>query len=278
MKYLVTGAGGYVGRYVTKALVDRGEEVVVATRVTDTFNENVSYYSGNILSSSEDIFERTGRPDVLIHLAWEDGFVHSSPKHLENLGAHISFIKNMLEGGLKHIVSIGTSHEIGFHTGSVDENTPTRPLHAYGIAKNHLRSVQSLLCQQHDAINQWIRCFYIFGDDAKNNSIFTKLLVADQNGQKEFPLNSGELLYDFVHVEELGKMIVDVASQKTVEGIINCSTGDPVSLKTMVMKFIEENNLHIKPVWGAFPLRPYDSRALWGDNTKINHIRSLHRT
>ncbi|MEI4480732.1 MULTISPECIES: NAD-dependent epimerase/dehydratase family protein [unclassified Phyllobacterium] len=269
MKFLVTGANGYVGRYVTKALVRRGEEVVAAIRSRTDGLEGATIYSGDILQSTSDIFDETGRPDVVIHLAWEDGFIHQSPKHLENLTAHTSFIENMLKGGLKQILSVGTSHEIGFHTGPVDENTPTRPLHPYGVAKNHLRQVQSLLCQQYQAVDQWARCFYIWGDDARNNSIFTKLLKAEEEGKAEFPLNSGELLYDFVHVAELGEMIADAASQKDVTGIINCCSGDPVSLKTMVLNFIETHGLKIKPVWGAFPLRPYDSRAIWGDNKKI---------
>ncbi|RQP19298.1 MAG: hypothetical protein EAS49_07085 [Brucella intermedia] len=80
------------------------------------------------------------------------------------------------------------------------------------------------------------------------------------------------MLYDFVHVEELGNMIAEVALQKEVKGIINCSSGDPISLKTMVLRFIEMNNLKITPLWGEFPIRPYDSRAIWGDNTKIKQV------
>ncbi|WP_022711832.1 NAD(P)-dependent oxidoreductase [Pseudochrobactrum sp. AO18b] len=275
MKYLITGAGGYVGRHVVNALLDRNAKITVATRNPYIFKEEVEIFSGNILESSPNIFKETGSPDVLIHLAWEDGFVHSSSKHLENLPSHIQFIKNMFEGGLKQIVNIGTSHEVGFHVGPVDENTPTRPKHAYGIAKNHLRDVQLLLCEQYGVINQWVRCFYIYGDDAYNNSIFTKILDAERRGEKNFSLNSGELLYDFIHVEELGKMIADVAGQKEVDGIINCCSGDPVTLKTMVLNFIKDNKLNINPVWGEFPLRAYDSRALWGDAEKITKIRRL---
>ncbi|UXN66754.1 hypothetical protein N8E89_19290 (plasmid) [Phyllobacterium sp. A18/5-2] len=106
-----------------------------------------------------------------------------------------------------------------------------------------------------------------------NNSIFTKLLKAEAEGKSEFPLNTGELLYDFIHVNELGAMIADVAEQREISGIINCCSGDPISLKTMVLRFIAENNLTIKPIWGAFPLRPYDSRAIWGDTQKLQSVR-----
>ncbi|RCW80160.1 NAD-dependent epimerase/dehydratase family protein [Phyllobacterium bourgognense] len=278
MKYLVTGGAGYVGQHVVQALIDRGNEVVVVSRSAGALPDGATFLKLDVLESDEAIYELSGRPDVLIHLAWEDGFNHASYKHLENLPKHVTFLRNMLSAGLKHIVGVGTMHEIGYHVGPVFETTPTFPQHAYGIAKNHLRLVQSLLCREFHAIDHWIRCYYIYGDDVLNNSIFTKLLKAEAEGKTEFPLNTGELLYDFTPVDELGAMIADVAQQREISGIINCCSGEPISLKTMVLRFIAENKLKIEPVWGAFPLRPYDSRAIWGDTSKLNSLRARGST
>lgn len=274
MKFLVTGGNGYVGTHVVADLIKRDHEVIVASRTAaKKLLPEVAYKEIDILNYNEDIYKELESPDVLIHLAWEDGFNHNSHTHFDNLPKHLTFLKHMLVGGLRHVVGMGTMHEIGFHVGAVTEETPTFPQHPYGIAKNFLRSAQAVLCKEYGAVNQWIRSFYIVGDDHLNNSIFTKLLAAEQAGKKEFPLNSGELLYDFVQVNELAAMIVDVASQKEVDGIINCCTGDPVSLKTMVLQFIDLHKLHIKPKWGEFPLRPYDSRAIWGDIEKLKLAR-----
>ncbi|MEJ5086244.1 MULTISPECIES: NAD-dependent epimerase/dehydratase family protein [Brucella] len=272
MKVLVSGANGYIGRYVVSSLVDRGHDVVVAVRGQKDPAFQCEVFNGDILASTPDIYERTGRPDVLVHMAWEDGFLHRSESHLANVQNHVRFVENMLKGGLPQIVTAGTAHEIGYHVGAVDELTPTRPMHPYGIAKNYLRQAQAYLCEVHGAINQWTRCYYIWGDDVRNSSIFTKLLEAEASGQETFPLNHGELLYDFINVKDLGEMIARVALQTEVTGIINCSSGEPVSLKTMVLQFIEANNLKIVPVWGEFPIRSYDSRAIWGDNQKIKQV------
>lgn len=270
MRYLVTGGTGYVGVHVVAALLKKGHEVVIASRHTcDNLPSETSFVAIDVLNSDEHIFERTGKPDVLIHLAWEDGFSHASTNHLDNLHKHIQFLKHMFAGGLKHVVGIGTMHEIGYHVGPVCEFTPTFPQHAYGIAKNHLRLVQTLLCREFGAIDQWIRCFYILGDDHLNNSIFSKMLRAEGEGRESFPLNTGELLYDFIHVVELGDMIADVSGQCEVTGVINCCSGNPISLKTMVHNFISQNGLKLKPLWGEFPIRPYDSRAIWGDIQKL---------
>lgn len=276
MKYLVTGGTGYVGTHVVRALINRGHEVVIAGRgEREGIHPSAQFLKLDVLETDEDIFVNTGSPDILIHLAWEDGFNHTSPKHFDNLPRHLAFLRNMLRGGLRHIVGVGTVHEIGFHVGPIDEHTPTFPQHAYGVAKNFLRAAQSILCKEFGATDQWLRCFYIFGDDHLNNSIFTKLLAAAKDGKTEFPLNSGELLFDFVEVDELASMIADVASQREITGIINCCTGEPISLKTMVSRFIDKNNLNIEPKWGEFPLRPYDSRAIWGDTKKLRAIRSV---
>ena len=60
--------------------------------------------------------------------------------------------------------------------------------------------------------------------------------------------------------------------QDKVNGIINCCSGKPISLAQKVESFIKEHGYKIKLEYGAYPDRPYDSPAVWGDNTKINKI------
>ena len=57
----------------------------------------------------------------------------------------------------------------------------------YGIAKDSLRRAMKLYTEQKGCILQWLRCYYILGDDKKNNSIFCKLLCAAEEGKKLAP-------------------------------------------------------------------------------------------
>ena len=118
----------------------------------------------------------------------------------------------------------------------------------------------------------WLRAFYILGDDLRNHSIFSKIIKMEDEGKETFPFTSGKNLYDFITVDNLAKQIAMSITQEKITGIINVCTGKPVSLSEKVNEFIAQNNLKIRPQYGAFPDRKYDSPGIWGDSTKINEI------
>ena len=271
-KILVTGAGGYIGQHVVKALLDKGAAVIATDIRLDDVDDRATKIQKNIFEENENIFTEMGSPDVCLHMAWRDGFIHNSEKHIEDLDSHYKFISNMLKGGLKQIAVMGSMHEVGYYEGAIDENTPTNPLSLYGIAKNTLRQLTFLLGKNENVIVQWIRGFYIFGDDLKNNSIFKKIVEAEQEGKTEFPFTSGKNKYDFLSIYDMADQIAEIVLQDKINGIINSCTGQPMTLAEKVESFIKENNFKIKLKYGAYPDRPYDSPGIWGDATKINEI------
>ena len=269
---LVTGAGGYIGRHIVHALLERGLDVSVVDFRLDGVDERARRIDTQIFSGDADIYDQLGRPDAVLHLAWRDGFVHNSPAHIEDLPAHYRFIENLLEGGCTHLAVMGSMHEVGYWEGAIDENSPCNPASLYGIAKNALRETTFLSAKAHDAVAQWIRAYYIVGDDKFGNSIFSKLLEAAEEGRTTFPFTTGKNRYDFISVDELARQIAAIVDQTEVDGIINACTGEPMSLAERVEAYIRDNNLDITLEYGAFPDRPYDSPGVWGDPTKIRRI------
>lgn len=275
MKVVVTGASGYIGRHVVDALIKMHHEVIAVDMINKGINTDATFLSLDIFS--DDIYNKLGRPDACIHMAWKDGFNHASDAHMGMLSKHYAFIKNMIDGGVKYLSVMGTMHEIGYYEGCVDENTPTNPLSMYGIAKNALREASLLLAEKSNTALMWLRAYYILGDDSNNNSIFSKISQMEHEGKASFPFVSGKNKYDFIHVDELAKQIATASTQSEITGIINCCSGKPVSLADKVNEFIEKNHYSIRPDYGKFPERPYDSPAIWGDNTKINKIMGLNK-
>lgn len=271
MKILVTGAGGYIGRHVVKYLLDNNIEVIANDFNDERLDKRAVINTANIFEV-DNPYKVLGEADVCIHLAWKDGFVHNSNAHMEYLSDHYKFIDKMLSSGLKQMVVMGSMHEVGYYEGAIDENTPCNPLSLYGIAKDSLRRSSKMLAEKYGALWQWIRAYYIFGDDKYASSIFAKLQQAASDGKKTFPFTTGKNKYDFIHIEKLAEMISQVALQKEVTGIINCCSGKPVSLAEQVEWYIKENKLDIKLEYGAFPDRAYDSPAVWGNSEKIDKI------
>ena len=257
-RYLVTGANGYIGKHVVDELLKLGYGVVACDVNLTTVAPEAEKLSVDIADSSINVFELAGKPDGMIHLAWRNGFKHNADTHLKDLAIHAEFVERMINAGLKSLTVMGSMHEVGYFEGAIRPDSPTNPQSLYAIAKNSLRQAIDVLAKGKDVSIKWLRGFYIYGDDEKSNSVLGKILLADREGKETFPFTSGKNLYDFIHVEQLAEQIVAAAVQNKYTGIINCCTGEPISLGNMAEKFIKDNKLSIRLDYGAFPDRTSD--------------------
>lgn len=271
MKVLVTGANGYLGQGIVKAILGKKNEVIATDLNLRNVDDRAKKVACNIFEI-KDPYEYFGKPDVVLHLAWRDGFVHYSSAHIDDLPKHYMFIKKIAEAGVRQISVLGSMHEIGFYEGSINENTPCNPITPYGISKNALRQLTEMLCKQNDVIFQWLRGYYIVGNSKFGSSIFSKITSAEEEGKKEFPFTMGQNQYDFINYDVFVEQVATVVTQNEINGIINICSGKPEKLADRVERFIKENNYKIRLKYGAFPDRPYDSKAIWGDGEKIQNI------
>lgn len=271
MKILVTGANGYLGQGVVKSLLDKGHKVIAADFKTEYIDIRAEKKLCDLFKI-EDPFTYFEQPDMLLHLAWRHGFAHYSDAHIEDLPYHYHFLKSMIESGIKRVAVMGSMHEVGFFEGCIKEDTPCHPLTPYGISKNALRYAIQMLAKQKEIFFQWLRGYYIVGNSYYGNSIFSKLTAAALEGKEEFPFTLGQNQYDFIDYEDFCRQVAEAVNQSKYAGIIDICSGKPEKLADRVERFIRENNYNIKLKYGVFPDRPYDSKAVWGDGSKIQAI------
>lgn len=271
LKILVTGANGYLGQGIVRSILNNGHCVVATDFNTQFVDERAERIACNLFEV-DNPYSFFGEPDVLLHLAWRDGFVHYSSAHIDDLPKHYAFIKKMVDGGIQQVAVMGSMHEIGFFEGSINESTPCHPTTPYGIGKNALRDLTQMICKQKNIVFQWLRGYYIVGNSKFGSSIFSKITAAVDEGKTEFPFTLGQNQYDFIDYPDFCAQVAAVVGQKNEQGIINICSGKPEKLADRVERFIKENDYRIKLQYGAFPDRPYDSKAIWGNDTKIRKI------
>jgi nucleoside-diphosphate-sugar epimerase len=274
----VTGVCGFVGRYVVKELLKNNIEVIGIDLSEQRAKEfewysKITYISFDLNDKCDNYYELFLRPDALIHLAWEGLPNYSELFHIEkNLFNSYLFIKNLIEHGLLDITVTGTCLEYGLSNGCLNENSDTRPVNAYGIAKDCLRKFIEELSRHYQFSFKWARLFFTYGDGQSKNSLLELLKQALVEKAESFNMSGGEQLRDYLHIEKVAEYIVKIALQKKIYGIINCCSGNPVSVRTVVENYLKESNKTIRLNLGYYPYPTYEPMAFWGDNRKLTKI------
>jgi nucleoside-diphosphate-sugar epimerase len=270
-KFIVTGSAGYIGRYVVMQLAAQGHEVTAILRDSSsvTFPAEVAVIESDLWQLELEKYELLLKESTLIHLAWQDGFVHTSDAHMGHLSEHYRFVRSCIELGVTKVVGLGTMHELGPQTGLVSEDALPNPQNQYGIAKNAFRLSLKELCNRLEIELLWLRCFYILGDDSRNHSVFTKMLQLEASGEKKMPLTLGATKFDFIQVDELGRLIAQVSGIDGLTGVLNLGSGTAMSLRERLELFHQEHQLRIELDFGAFPERHGIGEGCWPDVSKL---------
>ena len=278
MKILVTGATGFVGNHVINSLVKLNHEIIATSRnekkaKSFSWYGKVKYIHYDINNKAENLFEFFRNPDILIHLAWEGLPNYKSLVHIEkNLLNNMVFIRNIIFTGLKRINVIGTCLEYGQIDGKLSEDKLTNPITSYGLAKDFLRRYVELLRNEFEFEFNWIRLFYMYGKGQNPKSIISQLDKALNNKERVFNMSGGEQERDYLSVEKVAEYIVKIVQEEKGNGIVNCCSGKPISIKKFVENYLNKKGKKIELNLGYYPYPDYEPMSFWGDNSKLMKI------
>ena len=276
MRIAVTGASGFIGRHVLEQLVNRGLDVVAVSRRT----EKLKPWQGRVVivemdtsEPADSAFDKLGRPDNLIHLAWEGLPNYESVHHYEKeLPRQYRFLKSLIEAGLPALFVAGTCFEYGMQSGPLAETAAAEPANPYGFAKDSLRRQLEYFRSAHPYALTWGRLFYSYGEGQPGKSLYPQLKEAVLRKDKQFNMSEGEQLRDYLPIAEMARLIVELAVRKPDAGIVNICSGEPISVRRLVEFWLQENNWTISLNRGFYPHPGHEPVAFWGDRRKLDGL------
>jgi dTDP-6-deoxy-L-talose 4-dehydrogenase (NAD+) len=276
MKVAATGTSGFIGRHVLTQLEKRGISPTLLCRPGSTTTNEFRRHSVvqmDIADAPADAYDRLGRPEVLLHLAWGGLPNYSSKHHLEQeLPAQSSFLEGLLSAGLRGLAVAGTCFEYGLQTGALREDMPTSPVTAYGKAKNELRAALERLREIRPFNLTWTRLFYLHGEGQAAGSLLPQLEAAIARGDATFNLSGGQQLRDYLPVDDAAGYLVELALNGMDNGVVNVCSGRPVSVRELVEEVVRKHGSSIQLNFGHFPYPEYEPMAFWGDRSKLTRL------
>ncbi|KAE9645754.1 NAD(P)-dependent oxidoreductase [Pseudomonas sp. PB106] len=284
MKVLVTGATGFVGRHLVAALLARGCEVRAVARNAQTAQgmpwiNDVDFVSADVHAPDLDVAALVKDIDTLAHLAWPGLPNYRALFHFEhNLMADYRFIKSAVEAGVQQVLVTGTCFEYGMQSGPLSESTEPQPSNPYGLAKHTLHLFLQNLQQEQPFTLQWARLFYLHGEGQNPNSLLAALDRAIDAGESTFNMSAGEQLRDFLAIETAAENLAAIVQKRDFNGVINCASGQPISVRALVEQRLRERGASIDLNLGHYPYPTHEPLAFWAVVDRLQQLLEAQRT
>ncbi len=305
MKYLVTGAAGFIGSATVKKLNELGHEVVGVDNLNDYYDVKLKHSRLNFIDNPlfrflhldisdrqemDALFERENFNRV-IHLAAQAGVRYSIENphcYVEsNLSGYLNILEGCRQNEVEHLVYAssssvyGLNNKIPFSTSdSVDH-----PVSLYAATKKSNELMAHCYSHLYQIPTTGLRFFTVYGSWGRPDMapfIFTKKIL---EGETIDINNNGDMWRDFTHIIDVVEGIVRIAdviptsnADWTVESgtpatssapfaIYNIGHGSPINL----MDFIKgiEHELGIEASKNFRKMQPGDVYRTYADTEDL---------
>lgn len=251
MKYLVTGAAGFIGFHVTQRLLAAGHQVVGLDNLNDYYDVNLktarldliknhpefTFVKGD-LADREGIAElfRAQRFQRVIHLAAQAGVRYSLENPLAyadaNLIGHLNILEGCRHNQVEHLLYASSSSVYGLNRKmpfSTDDSVD-HPVSLYAATKKANELMSHTYSHLYGIPTTGLRFFTVYGPWGRPDMALFKFTRAMIAGEKIDVYNHGQMRRDFTYIDDIAEAILrlqDVIPQADISWTVE--SGSPAT-------------------------------------------------
>lgn len=252
MRYMVTGAAGFIGSHIAKSLLEQGDEVVGIDCFTDYYPrpikedrikplmdyKNLEFIEDDILTM--DLQKSVKNVDAIIHEAaqpgvrsgWEHGFEIYSRNNIEGTQRLLEAAKN---SDIKKFVFASSSSVYGDAVEMpTREDSPTNPLSPYGITKLTCEHLCRIYWKYAGVPTVVLRHFTVFGPKPRPDmahTIFTRAILTGETIQL---YGDGEQSRGFTYVSDIVDASISAVNSQVENETFNIGGGTTATINEMI--------------------------------------------
>lgn len=295
MKFLVTGAAGFIGFHVAQRLCEQGHEVVGIDNLNDYYDVNLKLARLDVLASVPlfrfiklDLADSEGVAQLfveekfnrVIHLAAQAGVRYSIDNPMayadSNLVGHLTILEGCRHNGVEHLVYASSSSVYGLNNKVpfATSDSVDHPISLYAATKKSNELMSHTYSHLYGIPTTGLRFFTVYGPWGRPDMALFKFTKAIIEGDAIDVYNHGDMRRDFTYIDDIVEGILriqDIVPEVTpdwkVESgnaaqssapyrVFNIGNGNPVKL----MSFIEslENSLGLTANKNMMPMQAGD--------------------
>ncbi|ELA3178332.1 TPA: NAD-dependent epimerase [Klebsiella aerogenes] len=305
MKYLVTGAGGFIGFHVSQRLLKDGHHVVGIDNLNDYYDVSLKQARLNLLQSSLFTFHKmdlADRPqmeqlfvsekfDRVIHLAAQAGVRYSLENPHAYADSNLMGFLNILEGcrhnKVQHLIYASSSSVYGLNRKmpfSTDDSVD-HPVSLYAATKKANELMAHTYAHLYGIPTTGLRFFTVYGPWGRPDMALFKFTKAMLEGGSIDVYNHGKMKRDFTYIDDIVEAIIrlqNVVPQPdpdwTVESgspatssapyrVYNIGNSSPVELMDYITAL--EDALGIEAKKNMMPMQPGDVMETSADTADL---------
>jgi len=283
VRVLVTGARGFVGKWVVEELARAGHDVIKGALTASNSDGDFEAFDVRDLEATRSVVDRVS-PDGVIHLAGQASPAKSWTDPFETFEINASGTASLMEA-LRHkpstrVLVVGSSHEYGLSASDapVREDCPLDPKSPYGVSK----AAAEMIARAYQAgfgVNAV--CARSFNHTGPGQSpeyaigSFCSQVVSIERGLQAPQMQVGSLepVRDFLDVRDVASAYRMLIEEGVVGEAYNVCSGEGTRIGDLLKRLLELAELTSPVEIVESPDGPADGpAALVGDNSKIKDL------